>query len=77
MKRIAELLNDKGRVIGLVHGPDATNQIIRVNGRVWRFDFDKMCGPLWVKRNGNATKNQNPPKAVWDAFEKWHKKWNH
>lgn len=74
MKCIGRMLDDKGRVIGIVDGPDITGAQVTVDGKVWRFDFDSYFGPLWTKRNGDAAKNQNPPKAVWDAFQKWHDK---
>lgn len=55
--------------------PDAVGQKLRVNGRIWYFNFSERFGPFWAKKNGNLRKNQNPPKAVWDAFDKWHKNW--
>lgn len=70
MKRIATLV-ENGRVIGLVHGPDVTSQSITVHGHVWWFDFDEYMGPLWTRKDGTALKNQDPPKAVWDEWQKW------
>lgn len=72
MKRIATITDEKGRVTGLVHGPDLVNQSVRALGKIWRFDFDKWCGPLWLNKDGSDRKNQDPPKAVWDAFQNWH-----
>ena len=73
MKRIATLVNDAGHCVGLVHGPEFVNQSISVGGRVWRFNFDKWFGPLWLKADGyTERKNQNPPKAVWRAFNRWY-----
>lgn len=74
MKRVGTIL-ENGRVVGLVHGPDAYDQKIIVNGRVWRFDFDKWMGPLWIRKDGQARENQNPGKSVWKEFEKWQKRW--
>lgn len=73
MKRIATITDDSGNVTGLVHGPDFCDQEITVKGRVWRFDFDEWCGPLWLRKDGHERKCQNPNKAVWKAFEKWQK----
>jgi hypothetical protein len=50
---------------------DAPDNEITVNGRVWRFDFDRHLGPTWLKKNGEDRKCQNPNKAVWKAFGKW------
>lgn len=55
----------------LVTVADFTDQEIIVNGRVWRFDFDRRLGPLWLRKDGMERRCQNPNKAVWDAFEKW------
>ena len=74
MKRIATITNDAGQVTGIVHGPDLVDQEITVNGRVWRFDFDKWMGPLWLRKDGCERKCQSPGKAVWKAFERWAKK---
>lgn len=75
MKRIATIHNNAGHVIGIVHGPDVDNQSIVVNGRVWRFDFDRYGGPLWLKADGHTPrKNQCPTSnAVWKEFTHWHK----
>ncbi len=75
MKRIATIQNEQGGVIGLVHGADELDQEITVDGKVWRFDFDRMFGPLWLRKDGIERKCQMPPKKVWDAFEKWHEKY--
>lgn len=53
--------------------PDLIEQEITVNGRIWRFDFDRYFGPVWLKKNGEARICQNPSKAVWQAFEEWQK----
>lgn len=74
MKRIAEIV-EGGQVVGIVHGHDAYDQEIRVNGRVWRFDHDERLGPLWLRKDGSERKCQCPGKAVWRAWEKWHRKW--
>jgi hypothetical protein len=61
------------RVIGIISGPDAVNQQIIVNGRVWRFDFDEWGGPLWLKADGSTPRQcQNPNRAVWKAWEAWY-----
>lgn len=50
---------------------DFPDQKIVVNGRIWRFDFDRHLGPLWLKKDGTERKCQNPNKYVWAAFDKW------
>jgi hypothetical protein len=50
---------------------DAPDNEITVNGRVWRFDFDRHLGPTWLRKDGSNRKCQNPGKQVWDAFGKW------
>lgn len=76
MRRVATIV-ENGRVVGLVHGPDAYDQSITVNGRIWRFDFDEMFGPLWLKADGTTPrKNQCPSAAVWSVWEEWQKRWN-
>ena len=58
----------------ILKGPDLTDQQIVVNGRIWRFDYDKMFGPLWLRKDGTERTCQYPNKAVWKEFEKWQKK---
>ena len=74
MKRIATITDGHGNVTGLVHGPDLVDQSVRALGRTWRFDYDERLGPLWTKRDGSECKRQNPPKAVWRAWERWYKR---
>jgi len=50
---------------------DFSDQEITVNGKVWRFDYDRRLGPLWLKKDGSERSCQNPSKAVWAAFEQW------
>lgn len=76
MKRIATI-TECNRVVGIVHGPDACDQEIKVLGRVWRFDYDRHCGPLWLRKDGQARKCQNPSNtAVWRAFARWERRNN-
>lgn len=75
MKRIATMVDGDGRVVGLVHGPEACEQKIAVKGRTWTFDFDEHLGPLWLRKDGSARKSQCPGSAVWSEFEKWHKRY--
>lgn len=56
---------------GIISGPDLIEQSVMVDGRTWHFDFDWYCGPLWTRKNGQPLSNQNPPKAVWEAFNVW------
>jgi hypothetical protein len=46
------------------------NEII-VDGKAWRFDFDRQLGPLWLKKDGTERSCQNPSRRVWKAFECW------
>jgi hypothetical protein len=71
MRLIGLIRNHKNQVMGLLHGPELPDQSVRVAGRTWRFDFDRQFGPLWIGANGRELKGQNPPKAVWRAFEEW------
>jgi hypothetical protein len=50
---------------------DETEQQINVDGKIWRFDFDRRLGPCWLKKNGSERSCQNPNKSVWKAFEQW------
>ena len=50
---------------------DTPNQQVTVNGRAWRFHYDRYFGPLWLKKDGTERKCQNPGKPVWRAFEEW------
>jgi hypothetical protein len=50
---------------------DMPDNEIRVNGRTWRFDFDRQLGPTWLRKDGTERKCQMPNKQVWAAFEKW------
>jgi hypothetical protein len=50
---------------------DMPDNKITVNGRTWRFDFDRYFGPLWLKKDGTERKCQNPNKRVWEAFDYW------
>lgn len=73
MKAIATCCDAIGG-IAIVYGPDFCDQEITVNGRVWRFNFDRMGGPEWLRKDGYTRKCQSPGKAVWAAFEVWFKK---
>lgn len=55
-------------IISVCDNPD---QQLTVNGRIWRFDYDRWLGPVWLKKNGEPRECQNPNKAVWQAFENW------
>ena len=55
---------------------DLPDQQVVVNGRVWRFDFDRHFGPLWLRKDGSERRCQNPNKRVWAAFEEWQKQNN-
>ncbi len=59
---------DKNTIISM---PDFLDQQIVVNGRIWRFNFCRHTGPLWLKKDGSFRYCQIPKKAVWDAFEQW------
>lgn len=74
MRTIARIQTQHGTTI--VSGPDMCDQEILVNGRAWKFDFDRYCGPFWLKKDGNPRANQNPNKKVWAAFEQWQKENN-
>lgn len=74
MKLHAKITKD-GEVVALIHGPDAIDQKIKWNGRIWRFDFDRNSGPLWLRKDGEPRKNQDPPLPVWHAFDRWLKFW--
>ena len=50
---------------------DKPNNVIRVKGRTWRFDFDRHLGPTWLKKDGSERKCQYPNRLVWLAFEQW------
>lgn len=50
---------------------DYMDQRIMVNGREWRFDFSKMFGPLWLRKDGEPRVCQNPKEEVWKAFQQW------
>jgi len=62
---------NKNTVISVCDSPD---QQMEVKGRIWRFDYDRWVGPLWLKKNGEPRECQNPNKAVWQAFENWRSK---
>lgn len=52
---------------------DAEGQA-RVGGRLWRWEFHRYLGPTFLRKDGEARVNQDPPKAVWRAFERWHQR---
>ena len=57
----------------IVSVPDFQDQQVTVNRRIWRFEFDRYLGPLWLKADGYTPRAcQNPNKAVWAAFHQWH-----
>jgi hypothetical protein len=59
---------DKNTLVSMCDEPD---QQVMVNGKVWRFDYDRRLGPLWLRKDGSDRRCQNPNKAVWAAFEEW------
>ena len=72
MKTIGTI-RENGRTVGIISGPDASDQSFVVNGRTWRFDFCEYGGPLWLRKDGNPRRCQCPTKkAVWDKFQEWH-----
>jgi hypothetical protein len=45
-----------------------------VNGRMWRWEFSKWTGPLFLRADGEPMARQPGAKnPVWAAFEKWQK----
>lgn len=47
-----------------------------VNGKTWRWEFHRYCGPTFLKKDGEPRKCQFPKnKKVWVAFEKWHREY--
>ena len=46
--------------------------------RTWRWRYHDYLGLTFVKADGGPTVNQNPPKGVWRAVNKWlNKRDNH
>ncbi len=43
-------------------------------GKIWRWEFSGMFGPLFVRKNGEPLKNQPVSKNdhAWEAFTPWH-----
>lgn len=66
---------EDGGFVHLSHA-DVFNQVIEVNGREWRFDFDRRFGPLWLRKDGEPRVCQNPKSEVWDGFQEWFEKYN-
>ena len=52
---------------------DMPDQQVTVNGRTWRFHYDRYLGPLWLKKDGTERRCQHPGKPVWRAFDEWNK----
>lgn len=72
MKTIGYTYDADGKRNGIISGADFYDQQIVVNGRIWRFEFDRYLGPFWLRKDGEPRKCQVPTiKAVWDEFEKW------
>ncbi len=74
MRTIASYYDNDGQCAAIVSGPDYSGVRLRVNGKFWRFDFDKRLGPTWLTAAGEPRLNQNPPRAVWRAFDRWMKR---
>jgi hypothetical protein len=56
---------------------DATGSA-KVNGRIWRWEYHEFGGPLFLRADGSPRSCQFPrSKAVWKAFEKWSRKYEH
>lgn len=47
---------------------------VTVKGKEWPFDFSERFGPLWLRKDGESRANQNPPFAVWRAFDRWNRR---
>ena len=55
----------------IVTVPDADGFAI-VNGRMWRWEFSKRTGPLFLRADGEPRVRQPGEKhPVWAAVEKW------
>ena len=50
--------------------PDVTTGAALVGRRVWRWEFDRRFGPIFVRADGEPTKRR-PTAAVWAAFDAW------
>lgn len=55
----------------IISMPDYLDQEINVDGRIWRFEYDRYLGPLWLKKNGEPRSCQVPNKRVWEELDKW------
>lgn len=72
MKTIATLRDNEGRIKGIVSGAEFRDQRVIVDGKEWRFDYDKHLGPHWMRKNGEPRSCQCPTNSkVWAAFDKW------
>jgi hypothetical protein len=48
-----------------------------VNGKRWAWEFSPRFGPLYLRKDGEPMERQPSEKhPVWDAFDKWFKKWD-
>jgi hypothetical protein len=57
----------------IVTVPDAEGFAI-VNGRMWRWEFSKWTGPMFLRADGEPMVRQpGEDHPVWAAFEKWRK----
>ena len=63
--------DEQGRPV-FVDGPDAIGEI-KVDGRIWRFEYSDWLGPLWLKSDGYTERKCQCPisKKVWAAFDRW------
>jgi hypothetical protein len=44
-----------------------------VNGKKWKFEFNRWFGPLFLRKDGEPRVRQPDTRnPVWSEFEKWH-----
>lgn len=53
-----------------IDGPEVEGRAI-VKGQVWRWEFSRFTGPIFINNDGSPRKCQNPNKDVWKAFNTW------
>jgi hypothetical protein len=55
---------------------DASGEGVDINGRMWRWDFSRQFGPLWIDHRGNPLKVQPAETSpAWSVFNRWYEEW--
>lgn len=46
----------------------------KIDGEVWRWQYHRHVGPLFMDERGELLADQDPPPQIWEAVKRWLRK---